>query len=159
MHKTVGMIGNEIFFAEIDPDGRIHCGGDGVPVYDVIRPVTRDQMEELQEDPDTVRDLWQGEVAAGGTELGLADFFDSLMAECYGDEDWPCKDDTFCEYLSDEDRAKADAYLSENEGMDVGSWEASGFFSPSSLDFDLLFCEPEFIDRLRECNGGFRPER
>lgn len=150
MKKIVGMINGEIFLVDMEGDTpRLGCNL--VPIYGVLRYVDRETMRYYQTDSESVRDLWVEAVRTGFTTDGLDDYFNGLdIDSVWDDESWPYKDESYCECLDDEHRKAADEWLQANKGIDVGTWECSGLYPPPSLDFDLLFCEPEFLERLKE---------
>lgn len=157
MKKIVGLLDGEIFFVKME-DGTPHLGCNRIPVYDVIRHVDRDTMRYLQTDPESVRDLWVEAVRTGYTDDGLTDYFEQLVDDSFDEsiwdgEAWPYKDESDCDSLTDDYRKAADEWLETNKGIEVGSWESSGAYPPPSMDFDILFCEPEFLERLKEIHS------
>lgn len=109
--------------------------------YHVIRPVEKSVLEKLR----TIEglkeygydDYWRGSVNSGDTELGLDDFLSLWLDECFYDEDFPLKDDSFVNEVSDEEIAKANEYLLNEYGIEVGTWEFSGLFAPDG-EFELI---------------------
>ena len=123
----VGIYNNEIFIARIE---------DGVLAgFDVLRLVSTEQLDYLRdkyERTDEYKYLWKEAVKNDKTELGLDDWLDSIWEDEYDEddeEDFPGKDSSFLDYLSEEDRKAADEYL-ETLGIEVGTWEASGCYAP-----------------------------
>ena len=139
----VGIYKNEIFIASIE-DGVFNGS------FDVLRPVSTEQLVYLRdkyEREDEYKDLWKEAVRAGNTELGLDDWIDDVWEEEYDEddeEDFPGKDSSFLDYLSEEDRKAADEYL-ETLGIEVGTWEASGCYSPVSFSKSKLFNGWDFV--------------
>lgn len=123
----LGIYNNEIFIARIE---------DGVLAnFDVLRPVSTEQLDYLRdkyERTDEYKYLWKEAVRCDRTELGLEEWLDSIWEDEYDeddDEDFPGKDSSFLDYLSEEDREAADKFL-ETQGTEVGTWEASGCYAP-----------------------------
>ena len=141
--KAVGIYDKEIYIANLDENGNITD-------FDVIRPVTAQLLSDLR-DPDTYQnyceDLWKEAVRAGATQSGLLEFAEELIdeADCDNDEEaFPCKDDSGCEEITQEERETADNFLLEEYNIEVGTWESAGSYSPNSFSedfkkFDLVF--------------------
>lgn len=118
--------------------------------FHVLRPVEKDVLEELRTVEGQINygadDLWREAVQAGITTDGLDDWMETYMSESFDEtdeEDFPCKDNSSCDELSEEDRELADKYLLEEYNLEVGTWECSGSFSPNSFNknfkkFDLV---------------------
>ena len=131
-HKAIGIYEREIFIAELDEKGNFKH------FSDVLRPVTASMLSDLR-DADTYKnyceDLWKCAVNAGSTELGLLDFAQELIDEADIDNDeeaFPLKDESGLEYLTEEERKAADDFLLEHENVEVGTWECSGSYSPTT---------------------------
>lgn len=128
-HIVVGIYKQEIFIAVVE-DGEIKR-------WDVLRPISADRLESLRDETEIkeyCRDLWIEAVRAGATEQGLDEYIENIIAECEMDsneEMYPCKDESGCEYLLPELRKEADAYMLEEEGEEIGTWESSGCYAPS----------------------------
>lgn len=155
-HLPVGIFNNEIFIARVE-DGKFK-GFDGV-----LRPVTTEQLNYLRDSSERreeYKDLWKEAVKEGVTEEGLDDWLESVWAEDFDEddpEDYPGKDESDMEYLSDEDRLKADCFLSLY-GVKVGTWESSGSYSPRSFykdfkRFDYVFMNPDAERIAKEYEG------
>jgi len=125
----VGIYDGEIFIARIE-DGKI-AG------FDVLRPVTTEQLESMRdkwERADEYKDFWKDAVAHDMTEDSFEDWFDSVWDEEFDEndeEDFPGKDDSYLDYLDEEQREAADSYMEEN-GTEVGTWETSGWYEPKN---------------------------
>lgn len=142
----VGIFQKEIFIA-VYRDGKLKD-------FNVIRPVDTETMDALR-DPDSYQDycedLWKCAVQAGSTKLGLVDFAQELIdeADCDNDDEaFPCKDDSYTEYLTPEMRKEADEFLSWYNHIDVGTWESAGGYAPNSFNkdfkkFDYVFNNDE----------------
>jgi hypothetical protein len=123
----VGIYNNEIFIACIE-DGVLNG-------FDVIRLVSTAQLDDLRdryEREDEYKDLWKEMVKNDKTELGFSDWLDDVWYEEFDEddeEDFPGKDSSFLDYLSEEDREAADKFL-ETQDIEVGTWEASGCYAP-----------------------------
>lgn len=138
----VGIHEKEIFIAKVK-DGKMardYCGG--LYFYDVLRPVSTDMLETLR-DPDSRRDeykdLWREAVHAGTTEAGLDDWLEEVWEEEMGEgdpESYPGKDDSGCEYLTEDFRKEADDFLLKHENIEVGTWECSGSYNPTFARYD-----------------------
>jgi hypothetical protein len=123
----VGIYDGEIFIARIE-DGKI-AG------FNVLRPVSKEQLSSLRdkwERIDDYRYYWKEAVAADETEQGFDDWFEDAWEEEFDEsdpEDFPGKDTYYLDFLWEEDREAADAFMKE-QGEDVGTWEDSGWYSP-----------------------------
>lgn len=112
------------------PDGNYP---DGDPRYNIIRPVTKDLLEELQDVDywiENYREDWVEAVRAERTDDSLEDWMGQLLAEySSSDEDFPLKDSSFCEPLMEnfELRDAVDTYFQNKFDITVGTWECSGF--------------------------------
>ena len=164
----VGIYEKKIFIAKVK-DGKMardYCGE--LRFCDVLRPVSTDMLETLR-DPDSRRDeykdLWKEAVHAGTTEDGLDDWLEEVWEEEMdeGDpESYPGKDDSGCEYLTEDFRKEADDFLLKHENIEVGTWECSGSYNPTSAGydyekFDYVFKNPlsqalakEYVDSLKK---------
>ena len=136
-HIPVGIYDKEIYFVRLDEDGKLHRGIDGNPVFDVIRPVTEKDLELLR-DPDERRDeykdFWKQAVAADTTEESFDDWLDRVWEEDFDEndpEDFPGKDSSDCQYLTEDFRLAADAVLQGKYGITVGTWESAGGYPPT----------------------------
>lgn len=110
--------------------------------YGVLRVVPKDVLEDLRSVECLINygedDLWRQAVAAGQTELGLREWLEEAIDELEDDEDFFCKDDSYLEYLSEEQREAADKYMLDTYGIEVGTWECSGWYMPEGeCEFDL----------------------
>ena len=145
-HLPVGIFKNEIYIALVE-DGKFkHFDG-------VLRPVTTDQLDYLR-DPyerrEEYKEIWKQAVNADATEDSLDDWLDAVWTDDYDEddpEDFPGKDDSDVQYLSDEDRLKADWFLGLS-GVEVGTWESAGSYNPRSFykdfkHFDYVFMSPD----------------
>lgn len=112
------------------PDGNYP---DGDPRYNIIRPVTKDMLEELQSVDywiENYREDWVEAVRAERTDDSLEDWMEQLVAEYCGDENFPLKDESFCDSLMgpcNELRYNVDEYFLETFSIEVGTWECSGW--------------------------------
>lgn len=127
--KAVGIYNNEIFIANFNEDGTIMG-------FDVLRPVSTSQLEYFRDESEIkerVRDLWIEAVRTGRYEDSLDDYAQGVIDETDMDdeENYPFKDESGLEYLTEDEREKADAFLLETEDIEVGTWEASGSYSPT----------------------------
>ena len=148
--KVVGIYNQEIFIADLNADGSLRRGIDGHPIFCVLRAVSTDDLESYRDEDEIreyARELWQGAVAAGNYDGSLSDYAEEIIAECNMEDDeeaYPWKDDSWCYVLEDDDvRERADAFLEENDGIEVGTWEASGFYAPDKnfKGFEYVFDE------------------
>ena len=138
----VGIYEKEIFIAKVR-DGKMAMNYCGSRYFcDVLRPVSTDMLETLR-DPDSRRDeykdLWKEAVYAGTTEDGLDDWLEEVWEEEMDEDDpesYPCKDDSGCEYLTEDFRKEADDFLLKHEDIEVGTWECSGSYNPTSAGYD-----------------------
>ena len=148
-HIVTGIYNKEIYIAVIE-DGKVRR-------WDVLRPVSADDLEARRE-PDNIREhckeLWQQAVASGQYEDSLDTYVDELIDECDMDNDeemYPCKDDSDCEYLTGDLREEADAFMLEHEDFEIGTWESSGCYAPTTTwrrddpefkNWDYVFSTP-----------------
>ena len=157
----VGIYDGEIYLAEMEGE-KPHVGIDNKPVFCVLRTVSESQLEylrDISEREDEYKDLWKEAVHADQTEQGFDDWLDDVWAEEYDEddpEDFPGKDSSWLDDLSEEDRAAADEFL-EGQGYSIGTWEASGCYDPMHgtyhsadgrwysdfKDWDFVFDNPE----------------
>ena len=130
----VGIYNKEIFIARIIDNKIVN--------FDVLRYVTASQLEDYR-DFDNIREqcreLWVEAIKAGQTEDSLDDFTDSIIADTDMDdeENYPFKDWSDTDKVSDEQYEQANAFIEEEYGDTVGTWECSG-------------CYPLTIDRYHE---------
>ena len=138
-HIVVGIYRQEIFIAAVE-NGEIKH-------WDVLRPVSESCLETLRQEDEIkeyCRDLWVAAVRAGATEQSLDEYVEDIIAECEMEDNkemYPGKDESDCEYLLPELREEADAYMLTKEGVEIGTWESSGGYSPNTR---WRTDEPEF---------------
>ncbi len=129
-HIVVGIYRQEIFIAAVE-NGKIEH-------WDVLRPVSASELERLRDESEIkeyCRDWWKEAVRAGATDKSLDDYVEEIIAESemYENEEmYPGKDESDCEYLLPELREEADAYMLSEEGIEIGTWESSGGYSPNT---------------------------
>lgn len=159
-HIPVGIYNNEIFIAKVGEDGKMAKGYMGKPYFNgVLRPVTESDLDRLRdssEREDEYFDLWKQAVQADSTRESFDEWFDQVWGEEYDEddeEDFPGKDGSDCQYLTEEFREEADSFL-EKQGIKVGTWESSGSYSPTHetyhdgewrsdfKKFDYVFSDP-----------------
>ena len=151
--KAVGIYDKEIFLVKIE-------NGKPVNNFDVLRLVTKDQLESLRDpdDEDTrynYKDLWKMAVAAGHYEGSLDDYIEEAFDEYDLDDDkemWPGKDESGLENLTAEEREAADKFIEERYGIEVGTWECSGSYAPHARNLPqrrVVFRLPRIRFRLR----------
>ena len=117
---------------------------------DVIRPVSRERLQELREDTELYREEWKLAVKDDRTDESLDDFVDSLLADYPGDENFPYKDESYVDDIigdgdSQVSRETADRDAEELTGEPVGTWESSGWFGPQE-PFARVYCSPELLE-------------
>lgn len=134
---------------------------------DVICLVEADRLEGLQSDNEVreyYRQDWKYAVANDQTEDSLDDWIEYAREEEPADDEYyPGKDESGCDIFNYEYNEGArefiDEYLSENEDIEVGTWEASGCYTPSQdsdiqiiFDYDLFkrFCPWFDIDAIED---------
>lgn len=139
----VGIYKNEIFIAKVEDGkfaknyyGDLHFSG-------VLRPVSVDMLENYR-DPDKRRgeykDYWKQAVQAGSTEDGFENWLEEVWSEEMDEDDpesYPGKDDSGCEYLTEDFRKEADGFLLEHGDIEVGTWESAGSYSPEIERYDI----------------------
>lgn len=159
MYVPVGIFNNEIFIAKIED-------GEFKQFSGVLRPVSVEQLENLRDSDyrrDEYRDFWKQAVAADATEDSFEDWLDEVWTEEFDEddeEDFPGKDSSDLEYLSEEDRQKADWFLG-TRGIEVGTWECAGLYSPASFNtgfkkFDYVFMNPEAERLAKEYENSIK---
>lgn len=133
----VGIYNNEVFIAKVE-DGKFAKDYFGNPHFNgVIRPVSSDMLETLRnpdERRDEYKDFWKQAVQAGATEESFDEWLEEVWDEEMDEDDpesFPGKDESDCEYLTEDFRKEADDFLLENEGFEVGTWESAGSYSPN----------------------------
>ena len=149
----VGIYNGEIFIVLVK-DGKM------TDSFDVIRPVTKEQLSYLRdkwERADDYKYFWKEAVASDATEQSFEDWFDAVWDEEFDEtdeEDFAGKDDSFIYYLDEDERKAADAYM-ESQGVEIGTWESSGCYAPvSACTKDKTFKGWEFVfdnDEARKC--------
>lgn len=165
----VGIFNMEIFIAEvIDGKMRINSITKKPDFEGVLRPVSAEDLDDRR-DLDGMRDeykwMWKYAVAADVTEDSFDNWLEQYWAESFDEddpEDFPNKDSSDCQYLTDEMRKEADNFLMESKDYEVGTWECSGSFNPGSFGgrkfkkFDYVFNNPlskklakEYVDSLK----------
>lgn len=160
---VVGIYNQEIFIARVQENGQAF--------WDVLRPVSAERLERLRDESEIkeyCRDLWKQAVIADATEDSLDEYVQEIIDECGMDDDeemYPGKDESDCQYLTEELRKEADDYLAEHEDFEVGTWESSGSYAPNCkwhngdkkfTGFDYVFSTSEaqaqakaFVDNLK----------
>lgn len=132
-HIVTGMFNNEIFIARIEGGKRVG--------FDVIRPVSEKNLEErrdIDEMADSYKWMWKEAVAADRTEQGFDEWLQDIWDEEFDEddpEDFPGKESSDCQYLTDEIRAKADEIVEAATGEPVGTWESSGWYDPGHCGY------------------------
>lgn len=136
--KAVGIYGREVYISE----------NGNVEQFSVIRPVSQELLEELHDVEywkKNYRYWWVDAAKEGRTDDSLEDFFQKMIdEEDNGDDVYIGKDNSDCEVLEldDELRAKCDRFILETTGMEVGTWEAAGCYSP------MKWGEATIVDRF-----------
>ena len=127
--NRIGIYNKEIFIET--QDGCTH----------VLRIVPADRLKDLQSVEGLKKygfdDDWRNAVYAGHTELGLDDWLEELLDDIDGDEDFPCKDNSYVDDLPQDVREKADEFIYDTYGIEVGTWECSGIYSPDG-EYDII---------------------
>ena len=133
----VGIYNNEVFIAKVE-DGKFAKDYYGDPHFSgVIRPVSSDMLETLRnpdERRDEYKDFWKQAVQAGATEESFDEWLEEVWDEEMDEDDpesFPGKDESDCEYLTEDFRKEADNFLLEHEDFEVGTWESAGSYSPN----------------------------
>lgn len=113
---------------------------------DVYRPVEKKVLKSLR----TVEGLkkygwdetWREAVHAKRTEQGLDDWLSEALDDIDLDdpENFPLKDDGGFSELTEDERKRADEYLYETYGTEVGTWEWSGCYNPDE-EYELILRE------------------
>ena len=138
----VGIFERELFIARVR--------GEEIINFDVLRYVTESQLEAFR-DFDNIReycrDLWVEAVRAGNTEESLDDFTQSVIDDTDMDdeENYPFKDGSNTEKVSEEQYEQANKFIEEQYDDIVGTWEASGWYSPVSSFNKRKFSGWDFI--------------
>lgn len=137
----VGIYNGEIYIADTEHDGTVRRGCDGRICFTTLRPVSADALENLR-NPDARReeykDFWKEAVKSGATEEGFEEWLDGVWEDEFDEddeEDYPGKDPSGVDVLSEEERKAADAFL-ESQGMDVATWECAGGYPPTFACYD-----------------------
>lgn len=152
-HIPVGIYNREIFIARLE-DGKTSRDCDGRIFFDVIRPVEDSELEWLRdqsEREDEYKDIWKYAVAAGDTEESFQDWYDCAWNEDFDEddpEDFPTKDDSYCEYVDEEKRLAAEEFLRNEYGIRVGTWVASGCYPPAFRNEQFKGWDYVFDDAL-----------
>ena len=122
----------EIYAATLDENGQLTDTS-----CEVIRPVSKETLDYLRNDEESVLETWQMAVQGDNTRLGLSDYFEQLKDETddADGEGFPGKDNSGVAALIGDGvgqiaRERADADAEAQTGETVGTWESSGWFPP-----------------------------
>lgn len=113
---------------------------------DVLRVVTKDTLSKMRT-ADGLIDYgydyyWKESVMADQTELGLYDWLGECLDEIDMDdeESFVGKDEGALHELTKEEREIADKYIEETYGIEVGTWECSGWYMPQG-EYEIVLRE------------------
>lgn len=136
----------------------------------VIRPVDKETLSYNRDDPESVLDDWKYAVEQDRTQDSLQEYWEDLLADVDGEEDWPGKDDSFVYDLLEDDRNPSVAaynatsaaekatyresveWLIQNcdkvglEPDAMATWEASGSFPPNE-PFAIPLAPTELLEQ------------
>ena len=90
-----------------------------------------------------VEDIWREDVYNNGVTCSLDEYVEMVMNnEIIDDEDFVGKDDSWCEVFEDYEtlRELVDKFILDEYGEEVGTWEASGCYTPKAK-FDFVIDE------------------
>ena len=119
--------------------------------FDVIRPVSMKQLEEmrtLEGCKNYHKDVWVSAVQSNSTEESLDDFCQSLLddLDANDEEDFPFKDSSDTEILEEivngtsaTLRTIVDNFIQIAFDYEVGTWESSGCYLPKEDEIVAVF--------------------
>ena len=101
----------------------------------VLRYMTKEDLEYWQSYDgvkEYVKDIWKDAVWNGDVTCSLDEYIELSMNELSNDEDFVGKDDSWCEVFEDYEilRELVDKFILCEYGEEVGTWEASGCYTP-----------------------------
>lgn len=118
-------------------------------VAEVIRPISEEDLESYRDidtiiDNDMLTDEWKSAVDSDRTIMGLREFVEDILDELADEEDYPYKDESYCELLDELNvRGEVSDFLKDELDIDVATFE---FSASLTLVFDGKTKEsPKFI--------------
>lgn len=137
MLQPIGIYNGELYLAENDFNGTQNMC--------VLRYITKDDLEYKRSYTGTrecVEEIWREQVYNGDETCSLDEYVEMVMNdEIIDDEDFVGKDDSWCEVFEDYEilRELVDKFILDECGEEVGTWEASGCYTPNAkFDFVII---------------------
>ena len=138
MLQPIGIYNQELYVAENDFNGTQNMC--------VVRYITKDDLEYRRSYTGTrefVEDIWREDVYNNGVTCSLDEYVEIVMNnEIIDDEYFVGKDDSWCNVFDYHDnlRTLVDKFILDEYGEEVGTWEASGCYTPKAK-FDFVIDE------------------
>lgn len=138
MLQPIGIYKGELYLVEDDFNGTHN-------MY-VLRYITIDDLAYNQSftgSREFLEDIWREDVYNNGVTCSLDEYVEMVMNdEIIDDEDFVGKDDSWCDVFdyTENLRKMVDDYIFEEYNDEVGTWEASGFYTPKAK-FDFVINE------------------
>lgn len=135
MLQPIGIYKGELYLVEDDFNGTHN-------MY-VLRYITIDDLAYNQSftgSREFLEDIWRENVYNNGVTCSLDEYVEMVMNdEIIDDEDFVGKDDSWCDVFDYHDnlRTLVDKFILDEYGDEVGTWEASGFYTPKTK-FDFV---------------------
>lgn len=98
-------------------------------------------------------DFWKDAVWNGDVTCSLDEYIELSMNELADDEDYLGKDNSWCDVFEDYEtlREVVDKFILDEYGEEVGTWEASGCYTPHNK-FDFVINE-KLAEEYYKANG------
>lgn len=138
MLQPIGIYNGELYLAENDFNGTQNMC--------VLRYITKDDLEYKRSYTGTrecVEEIWREQVYIGDETCSLDEYVEQVLNyDVCGDEDYVGKDSSWCEVFDYHEnlRKMVDDYILQEYDDEVGTWEASGCYTPKAK-FDLVIDE------------------
>lgn len=138
MLQPIGIYKGELYLVEDDFNGTHN-------MY-VLRYITIDDLDYRRSYTGTrefVEDIWRENVYNNGVICSLDEYVEQVLNyDVCGDEDYVGKDSSWCEVFDYHEnlRKMVDDYILQEYDDEVGTWEASGCYTPKAK-FDLVIDE------------------
>lgn len=123
----------------------------------VLRYMTKEDLEywrSYEGVKEFVEDIWREDVYNNGVTCSLDEYVEIVMNnEINDDEDFVGKDDSWCcvfDYY-DNLRTLVDKFILDEYGEEVGTWEASGCYTPKAK-FEFVINE-QLAEEYYKANG------
>ena len=138
MLQPIGIYKGELYLVEDDFNGTHNMC--------VLRYITKDDLyynQSFTGAREFLEDIWRENVYNNGVTCSLDEYVEMVMNdEIIDDEDFVGKDDSWCDVFdyTENLRKMVDDYIFEEYNDEVGTWEASGCYTPKAK-FDFVINE------------------